>query len=248
MKRSAFTLIELLVVIAIIAILAAILFPVFAQAKAAAKKTLCLSNTKQMNTSFIMYAGDADDTMLTQHNGTGDIGEFQFLLQPYMKNQLIQICPEATNMKPAAGGITIVPNTYAVNRYVIDKTSYYGDLSNASSWSTPAESILIADAANFYSGTVYDIRSIQPPSRPNATNILVEQMPMMQGRHSNERANISWMDGHAKSQKISYVQTKDLLAGNTIAVTKANRLGAIVPPGVSSALDPKANYYYEAQK
>lgn len=61
-RSSAFTLIELLVVIAIIAILAAILFPVFAQAKAAAKKTADLSNTKQHALGITMYAGDADDT------------------------------------------------------------------------------------------------------------------------------------------------------------------------------------------
>jgi prepilin-type N-terminal cleavage/methylation domain-containing protein/prepilin-type processing-associated H-X9-DG protein len=60
-RAQAFTLIELLVVIAIIAILAAILFPVFAQAKAAAKKTACLSDTKQVGLGTIMYAGDYDD-------------------------------------------------------------------------------------------------------------------------------------------------------------------------------------------
>lgn len=61
MKKRAFTLIELLVVIAIIAILAAILFPVFAQAKQAAKKTVSLSNQKQIGLSLIMYSGDYDD-------------------------------------------------------------------------------------------------------------------------------------------------------------------------------------------
>ena len=60
--KKAFTLIELLVVIAIIAILAAILFPVFAQAKAAAKKTSALSNQKQIGTAMMLYMGDADDT------------------------------------------------------------------------------------------------------------------------------------------------------------------------------------------
>ncbi len=58
--KKAFTLIELLVVIAIIAILAAILFPVFAQAKAAAKKTACLSNAKQLATGFAIYTNDPD--------------------------------------------------------------------------------------------------------------------------------------------------------------------------------------------
>jgi prepilin-type N-terminal cleavage/methylation domain-containing protein len=61
--KRAFTLIELLVVIAIIAILAAILFPVFAQAKVAAKKTKAISNVKQTATSVLLYTGDHDDVM-----------------------------------------------------------------------------------------------------------------------------------------------------------------------------------------
>ncbi|MDI9638843.1 prepilin-type N-terminal cleavage/methylation domain-containing protein [Kamptonema cortianum] len=73
MKR-AFTLIELLVVIAIIAILAAILFPVFAQAKEAAKKTSSLSNAKQNGTAIIMYAGDYDDYFPSAYSYDDGIG------------------------------------------------------------------------------------------------------------------------------------------------------------------------------
>jgi len=70
--RDGFTLIELLVVIAIIAILAAILFPVFAQAKAAAKRTAELSNMKQVATATLLYATDADDMFpINAHWATG---------------------------------------------------------------------------------------------------------------------------------------------------------------------------------
>lgn len=107
MTRSplrAFTLIELLVVIAIIAILAAILFPVFAQAKEAAKKTSCLGNTKQIATATFLYASDSDDTLcqtswessLTQQainpGGTYQI-HWTYLMQPYIKNWGIFVCP-----------------------------------------------------------------------------------------------------------------------------------------------------------
>ena len=84
--RKAFTLIELLVVIAIIAILAAILFPVFAQAKEAAKKTAALSNVKQTGTSFAIYLSDSDDTFPLGYRYTpgGGVGGAMFLIYDTM--------------------------------------------------------------------------------------------------------------------------------------------------------------------
>ncbi len=99
MNRKAFTLIELLVVIAIIAILAAILFPVFAQAKAAAKKTSDLSNMKQIGTAIQLYLGDADDTYSQAYfynndlDATGGYTQWSGTLQPYVKNLQIFISP-----------------------------------------------------------------------------------------------------------------------------------------------------------
>ncbi len=71
MKHRGFTLIELLVVIAIIAILAAILFPVFARAREKARQTSCLSNVKQLGLGFLMYAQDYDERLLPMSNSGG---------------------------------------------------------------------------------------------------------------------------------------------------------------------------------
>ena len=86
MKRSGFTLIELLVVIAIIAILAAILFPVFAQAKRAAKDAAGLSNVKQMALGGVMYSTDADDQIIPFENRGGVYIAWPVLIQPYVKS------------------------------------------------------------------------------------------------------------------------------------------------------------------
>jgi prepilin-type N-terminal cleavage/methylation domain-containing protein len=112
-RSRAFTLIELLVVIAIIAILAAILFPVFAQAKNAAKKTTSLSNMKQIGLSSMLYVGDYDDVImpLRWFNPMDSLMQtyptsqgfffYPLLLQPYTKNATLFLCPNDTFDDPA---------------------------------------------------------------------------------------------------------------------------------------------------
>lgn len=111
-KRRGFTLIELLVVIAIIAILAAILFPVFAQAKLSAKKTTSISNVKQVALAGVMYAGDYDDTSVPlywfdpaelQLPSTQGFYYWSVLLLPYTKNEKIFLCPQDTYDEPFLG-------------------------------------------------------------------------------------------------------------------------------------------------
>ncbi|HEX2999987.1 MAG TPA: DUF1559 domain-containing protein [Armatimonadota bacterium] len=93
-QKKGFTLIELLVVIAIIAILAAILFPVFARARENARKTSCLNNCKQLGTAFMMYTQDYDERLPM---GANSSSRWHRDIVPYTKNPGVMICPSKTN-------------------------------------------------------------------------------------------------------------------------------------------------------
>jgi prepilin-type N-terminal cleavage/methylation domain-containing protein/prepilin-type processing-associated H-X9-DG protein len=114
--QKAFTLIELLVVIAIIAILAAILFPVFAQARESARKTSCTSNVKQLTLGLMMYVQDYDENFPceTQQNWVKDpsvawgpntwvYNDIYVRLQPYVKNYQVFFCPDRAKTAPDSG-------------------------------------------------------------------------------------------------------------------------------------------------
>jgi prepilin-type N-terminal cleavage/methylation domain-containing protein/prepilin-type processing-associated H-X9-DG protein len=125
-RRQGFTLIELLVVIAIIAILAAILFPVFAQAREQARKTSCLSNMKQMGMALDMYVQSYDEMLPPYYDAVYDFANpdpatrnkadgpwhvnYLWCLQPFLKNQQIQACP---SMRLSEGGQEVTPYSRA---------------------------------------------------------------------------------------------------------------------------------------
>ena len=130
MKRKGFTLIELLVVIAIIAILAAILFPVFAQAREKARAVACLSNLKQAGVSYTMYTQDYDETTPLQtspvtardtNNYFALSGGYWYnLLQPYVKNWQVFVCPDragTTTSKSNPAGLATGANTGTIMGY-----------------------------------------------------------------------------------------------------------------------------------
>jgi len=144
MKHSskAFTLIELLVVIAIIAILAAILFPVFAQAKEAAKKTQCLSNMKQIGTAMMMYLNDNEDVYplaqrspsMDEYSGTDYTPvPWNYVVNPYVKNG-DKTATVNTGKLEVAGGVWNCPSfpnqkqprQYGINVHLAGDMSNYG--------------------------------------------------------------------------------------------------------------------------
>ncbi len=143
--KKGFTLIELLVVIAIIAILAAILFPVFATAREKARQTSCASNEKQIALGLLQYGNDFDEMMpcgrpsyVPELHGVGWAGE----VYPYIKSAGAFACPDDTTI-PAA---TLLVCSYAINENVCGKSGGpYGSTPAISKLTAPAKTVMLAE-------------------------------------------------------------------------------------------------------
>ncbi|MEN6344530.1 MAG: prepilin-type N-terminal cleavage/methylation domain-containing protein [Armatimonadia bacterium] len=204
-KHRGFTLIELLVVIAIIAILAAILFPVFARAREKARQSGCQSNLKQIGIASLMYAQDYDETMVTAWRMTNDQNGTTWgdMLMPYIKNLQLLDCP-SSGMK-----VSLIATTWGgrtVNRgalsYGINSTYWGGTAGSASGPAAsrptgyalarilvPAETVLLTDYSGFFeTGGQYDVPTGYTQT-PISTSIY---------RH-NDQSNVLFCDGHVKS-------------------------------------------------
>ncbi|MDR3710945.1 MAG: DUF1559 domain-containing protein [Capsulimonadaceae bacterium] len=139
---TGFTLIELLVVIAIIAILAAILFPVFAQAREKARATACLSNLKQLGLAYTQYEQDYDETVPCGTNGWGAGLGWAAQVYPYVKSTAAFLCPDDV----AAGDII----SYAANSNLVGSTTNGGSPIPAivAKMTSPSSSIMLFEVSN----------------------------------------------------------------------------------------------------
>jgi type II secretory pathway pseudopilin PulG len=176
---------ELLVVIAIIAILAAILFPVFAQAREKARGLSCLSNCRQTGIALQMYVQDSDETLpLNSHAGTG--ASWLITLQPYIKAPLLYRCPSdaSANWKlPLPGQTALRTSSYAINGLVNGRP--------LSAIVAPADCIYLGELADNRTGDHLHPSSWSAPSWPGTIDPLTE---LNVARHQGAPAMCSWTD------------------------------------------------------
>jgi prepilin-type N-terminal cleavage/methylation domain-containing protein/prepilin-type processing-associated H-X9-DG protein len=211
--RKGFTLIELLVVIAIIAILAAILFPVFAQAKESAKKISCLSNVKQYGLAMNMYANDADDCYPEPYVSPPyyyaavwpNTYTWQTEIQPYIKNKQVEWCPSAANpgndyTNPGKGDSCWTGSlNYATNCRLDGK---YTNTAKLSILAYPSMTIMLEDNGAQGSEGACRIETDEWGWTNSQTNALIADagsgaQPGPLRRHKGG-ANYAFCDGHAK--------------------------------------------------
>lgn len=229
--RSGFTLIELLVVIAIIAILAAILFPVFAKAREKARQTSCLSNMKQIGLGLMMYVQDWDETMpgfkhrLYGGNSRGD-GWYEGI-EPYVENEQIGICPSykyestygRTNMPNETGywGRTLIAS-YGVPAQDSTCRSVLGNLHTAFSGYYPpgpslAEATMPAETVMVFESNSNWTQQTSGYGRDNSGNLRSISADGHRGRQHfrhNMQMNVAFMDGHAKAVGPGYMADLDV--------------------------------------
>jgi prepilin-type N-terminal cleavage/methylation domain-containing protein/prepilin-type processing-associated H-X9-DG protein len=197
--RQGFTLIELLVVIAIIAILAALLLPALAGAKRKGQQAACVNNSRQQTLAVFMYAGDSSDTLppTAYNDANGDEVDWPVLLDPYLKNPKIHLCPS---------DLLSTNNSYGLNELgFVDLTDPGVTTPNRmTGFHTPTVTVMLGDIGtedNFTTLRPDTLKMIAPGSAINDDG---DARPI--ARH-NQRCDLGFMDGHTEPMRLNQFYT-----------------------------------------
>ena len=237
-RRAGFTLIELLVVIAIIAILAAILFPVFARARENARRASCQSNLKQIGLGLIQYSQDYDEKLIPIYSGNnpatnpaGPVAFWAVAFQPYMKSTQIMRCP--SDSVTAETATSYFAN--ALNAGVGANRGAFADFTFAG---TPAP-ISLADLATvsttywvmdgFYGTTagqgdggdcIYTVGAESIPTVQTDRGVPVLHFPRALGHSAAARhletCNVLFTDGHVKALRVTAMNERAAANGDVV--------------------------------
>jgi len=263
---TGFTLIELLVVIAIIAILAAILFPVFAQAREKARSIACLSNMKQICTAAQMYVQDYDEQLFFRASGpgkatasrtgevvpSGDAADYWHevwwnALMPYIKNGQVYTCPsDAGPTLSADSTCATYPASGCPASSLTIKRSYIA-LSTSESLGLaevddPVDTIIITEKWDKdYKGAVTD-SWLEPFNGDFTPDAQVPARLWTAGNRHQDRINASFLDGHAKAIGTNQIWTSKYITGCELLyqypVPGATITSASNAPGQPNICDP----------
>ncbi len=187
-----FTLIEVLVVIAIIAILVAVLFPVFSRARGSARKASCVTRMSQLYKAAKMYSDDHDRAIVparTQVPSSGTRGvTWCVLLQPYMQNKEILVCPD-DDSPAATAESTCLPHSYGIN-YLLSYNTRWGPYPFVASVSHVQR---VSDVIQFF--------EIKSSAQAMGASFYSHRMSRIDARHS-DIGNFAFLDGHVKGMKV----------------------------------------------
>lgn len=229
-RQYAFTLIELLVVIAIIALLAAILFPVFASARAKGRQAACVSNSRQIGAALLMYAQDFDELYPMAFFGfsaSQTTTSWPTLAQPYIKNSPILRCSDAVQATGNPPGAAF-PVTYGYNYYIGGNNNPTTGVMNypLAGIAKPSQTVMLVDTGTLPVEGVQPERwemQLHPTNRHTPWLLVHAGSTTINPRFANYGApharhngttTVCWADGHVKTAKIEAFYT---LPGREVA-------------------------------